>query len=235
MSRETITWKGRFGPFDLTVGPATFRPSTVSSLLADAMEIEDGTVVVDAGCGSGILAIIAAKMGASRVYAVDAADETVAIGEENAAAQGVADRIEFYQGDLFDPLPAGIEADVVIGDVSGIPDELAMASGWFPSGLSGGPSGAELPMRMLEEARSLLHKGGKLFLPTGTLQDETSIMDRARSAFGSIRKLAERNLPLPSGLGRNPALLELIHDKVVTLSERGSRLLWTARVWELSV
>jgi methylase of polypeptide subunit release factors len=233
MSRETITWKGRLGPFDLKVAPSTFRPSTISSLLADVMTIENGNVVVDAGCGSGILAIIAAKLGASKVYAVDAADETVAVGEENAEAQGVADRIEFFQGDLFAPLPAGIEADVVIGDVSGIPDELASASGWFPSGLSGGPSGAELPMRMLDEARSLLRKGGKLFLPTGTLQDETSIMDRARSAFGSIRQLAEKSLPLPSSLGRSPALLDLIHDKVVTLTERGSRLLWTARVWEL--
>ena len=39
MAAETITWKGRFGPMDLMVGNATFRPSTISSLLADALEI----------------------------------------------------------------------------------------------------------------------------------------------------------------------------------------------------
>jgi hypothetical protein len=30
-------------------------------------------------------------------------------------------------------------------------------------------------------------------------------------------------------------LLELLKEKVIDLSQRGSRFLWTARVWELSV
>ena len=84
MSFETITWKGRFGPIDLNVAPDTFRPSTVSRLLADAMEIEPDSVVVDAGCGSGILAIVAAKLGARKVHGVDAAEDTVAVATANA-------------------------------------------------------------------------------------------------------------------------------------------------------
>ena len=39
MDATTVPWKGRFGPFDLKVGPATFRPSTISHLLASALEI----------------------------------------------------------------------------------------------------------------------------------------------------------------------------------------------------
>lgn len=233
MAAETITWKGRFGPMDLTVGDATFRPSTISTLLADALEFEPGSVVVDVGCGSGILSIIAAKLGASRVYGVDAADETVEIATANAAAHGVADRVVFAQGDMFSPLDPEIEADVVIGDVSGIPDDIARASGWFPSGLSGGPTGAELPMRMIEESRRLLKKGGSLFLPTGSLQDETSILDRARSLFGSMRQLAERNIPLPSSLAEDPAVLKALKERVIALKQRGSRFQWTARVWRL--
>lgn len=219
---------------ELMVGPATFRPSTVSHLLADALTINKGDVVVDAGCGSGVLAIVAAKLGASKVYGVDAADDTVEIGTANAAAHGVDDRTLFFQGDLFSPLPPGLEADIVIGDVSGIPDAIARASGWFPSGLAGGPSGAELPVRMLEEARRFLRKGGKLFLPTGSLQDEMSILDRARSAFGSMKKLTEKRIPLPSSLTDDPAILTLLKEKVIDLTQRGSRFLWTARVWELS-
>lgn len=234
MDTETVTWKGRFGPFDLKVGPATFRPSTVSSLLADSLEIKEDSVVVDAGCGSGVLAIVAAKLGAAKVYGVDPAEDTVEVASANAEAQGVGANTEFFRGDMFDPLPPDLEADVVIGDVSGIPDEFATASGWFPSGLSGGPSGAELPIRMLEEAKSLLRRGGKLFLPTGSLQDEQSIIDKARSVFGSIRQLSERPIPLPSALGEHPALVRLMRDKVVNLTQRGSRFLWTARVWEIS-
>jgi methylase of polypeptide subunit release factors len=161
------------------------------------MVIEEGAVVVDAGCGSGVLSIVAAKLGARMVYGVDAASKTVAIATANASAQGVSDRTAFYEGDMFGPIPDGVEADVVIGDVSGIPDDLATVSGWFPSGLSGGPSGAELPMRMLDEAKRILRRGGKLLLPTGTLQDENSILDKARSLFGSIRQLSERSIPRP--------------------------------------
>jgi methylase of polypeptide subunit release factors len=198
------------------------------------MEIQDGSVVIDAGCGSGVLSIVAAKLGAGMVYGVDAADETVEIATANAIAQGVGDRTRFFQGDMFEPLPVDETVDVVVGDVSGIPDELARASGWFPSGLAGGPSGAELPMRMLEEAKRLLRRGGKLFLPTGSLQDERSILDKARSIFGSIRQLSERQIPLPSTLAEAPAVLRLLRDRVISLTERGSRLLWTVRVWEIT-
>lgn len=233
MSAETITWKGRFGPMELRVGEATFRPSTISSLLADALEFKPGSVVVDVGTGTGILSIIAAKLGASKVYGVDAADETVEIATANAKAHGVADRVVFAQGDMFDPLDPNLEADVVIGDVSGIPDEIATASGWFPSGLSGGPTGAELPMRMIEESKRLLKKGGSLFLPTGSLQDENSILDRARSVFGTMRQITERNIPLPSSLAEDPAVLTALKDKVIALKQRGSRFQWTARIWQV--
>jgi methylase of polypeptide subunit release factors len=233
MDSETIVWKGRCGPFELKVGPDTFRPSTISMLLAEAMEIEDKSVVIDAGCGSGVLSIVAAKLGAGMVYGVDAAKGTVEVATANAESQGVADRIQFFEGDMFDSLDDLETVDVVIGDVSGIPDELAHVSGWFPSGLAGGPTGAELPMRMLEEAKRLLRKGGKLLLPTGSLQDETSIMDKARSAFGSIKMLTERHIPLPSALAEQPAVIRLIRDRVIQLTERGSRHLWTVRIWEL--
>jgi methylase of polypeptide subunit release factors len=235
MISETVTWKGREGPMDLVVGPATFRPSTVSYLLAEALEFARGSVVIDAGCGSGVLSIVAAKLGAGEVYGVDAAEGTVEIATMNAESHGVADRTRFFQGDLFQPLPAGLQADVLIGDVSGIPDGLATATGWFPSGLAGGPTGAELPVRMIEEARAFMAKGGRMFLPTGSLQDEESILSRARSAFSNLRQLAERKIPLPTSIAEHPALLELLKEKVVNLSQRGSRFLWTARVWELSI
>ncbi|HJQ76125.1 MAG TPA: 50S ribosomal protein L11 methyltransferase [Acidimicrobiia bacterium] len=235
MVAETITWKGRFGPMDLTVGEATFRPSTISNLLAESLDFRPGSVVVDVGCGSGILSIIAAKLGASRVFGVDAAEGTVEVATANATTHGVADRVEFAQGDMFEPLGSDVEPDVIIGDVSGIPDEIAAVSGWFPSGLSGGPTGAELPMRMIEESKRLLKRGGRLFLPTGSLQDEGTILERAKQVFGSMRQLAERNIPLPSALAEDPAVLRMLKDKVIALKQRGSRFQWTARIWEIEV
>lgn len=231
---ESVSWKGRLGPFELSLGRETFAPSTVSKLVADALTIEEGDTVIDVGTGTGVLAIIAAKLGAARVYATDASANTVEIGESNAAGLDVADRITFLEGDLFDPIPGEIAADVVIGDVSGIPDSIAAESGWFPTKVGGGPRGSELPIRMLQDAARRLRPGGRLFLPTGTLQDETAILDAARSLYAKLRQVTDRIIPLPNVIAESPKMRDLIDAGVVKLVPRGSRFVWEARVWEIT-
>jgi SAM-dependent methyltransferase len=219
------------GPLDLHVSETTFQPSTISILLAEALEVKEGDVVVDVGCGSGVLSIIAAKLGASKVFGLDAAPDVVEVASQNATRHGVEGVTTFLQGDLFDPLPDGVTADIVIGDVSGIPDTLAAESGWFPSRKGGGPRGSELPIRMLESVHQVLRKGGMLFLPTGTLQDEAAILDKARSILNKLTQVRERAIPLPTSLGQSAEVIQLVRDRVIDLRERGSRKLWTAKVW----
>ncbi|HEY5973375.1 MAG TPA: 50S ribosomal protein L11 methyltransferase, partial [Geobacteraceae bacterium] len=50
--------------------------------------------VLDVGCGSGVLSIAAAKLGAGRVVAVDIDPVAVQVTEENAGLNGVAAIIE---------------------------------------------------------------------------------------------------------------------------------------------
>jgi SAM-dependent methyltransferase len=232
MAPKTVTWTGRTGPFDLELSETTFAPSTISTLLAEALHIDEGDDVIDMGCGSGVLSIVAAKLGAGRVYGIDTAPDVVEVASRNAARQGVDSITSFHRGDLFGPLPPDVMADVIIGDVSGIPDPLAKVSGWFPGSRGGGARGSELPIRMLETARERLREGGRLFLPTGSLQDEGAILRTARSLYARLTQLAERQIPLPGALADAPATVELIRRKIVRLRKRGSRSLWTARVWE---
>ncbi len=231
---ESYMWKGRLGPIRLALSDTTFTPTTVSNLVAGALRIEEGDVAIDVGCGSGILSIIAAKLGARRVYAIDKSPDVIEVGRANAEANQVSDRISFYHGDLFEPLDPSIEADVIIGDVSGIPDTLADESGWFPTRGGGGERGSELPIRMLEEARRRLSSGGRLFLPTGSLQDENSIIDAAKRLYKRVGKLTERAIPLPTRIASSQALSDLIERGVACITTRGSRSLWEARVWEVS-
>lgn len=82
--------------------------------LAMSSVIGPSSVVLDAGCGSlGVLAIMAARLGARRVVAVDTGrlDAARALAEEN----GVADRIEFRQCDLADLPDASGSFDVITG------------------------------------------------------------------------------------------------------------------------
>ena len=74
----------------------------------------------------------------------DISEEAVEAATKNAIRLGLSDRVEFRAGSLLDPV-RDVHASVLIGDVSGIPDEIAQVTGWFPDGRAGGPTGAELP------------------------------------------------------------------------------------------
>lgn len=54
------------------------------------------SVVVDIGTGTGILALLACRFGARRVYAIEP-DDAIQVAREIAAANGYADRIDFIQ------------------------------------------------------------------------------------------------------------------------------------------
>lgn len=77
--------------------------------------------VLDAGCGSGILAVSAVKCGFEKVGGFDNDPVAVETSEENAELNGLAGQIDFYEGDLVtglegksaDLLLANIQADVL--------------------------------------------------------------------------------------------------------------------------
>ncbi len=72
--------------------------------------------VVDAGCGSGILALSAATLGFRDVIGFDNDPEAVRVSEENAALNGLQDAVGFFCGDLTSGL-AGVGAQVVLANI----------------------------------------------------------------------------------------------------------------------
>ena len=73
-----------------------------------------GATVVDYGCGSGVLAILALKLGAKLAWGVDIDPDALADSEDNAARNGVQSA---YRSVLPDKLPADLTADVVIANL----------------------------------------------------------------------------------------------------------------------
>jgi ribosomal protein L11 methyltransferase len=63
---------------------------------------DSGITVIDVGCGSGILAIAALKLGAGQALGVDIDPEAMRAAQENAALNGVTDRLELGLGSLAD-------------------------------------------------------------------------------------------------------------------------------------
>lgn len=226
-----IEWRGRTGPFSLSVAPGVFSPTHTSRTLADALEIGPDDTVIDVGCGSGVLAFVAARLGAKRVFGCDLSAPAVSAARENAGRLELSDVCEFRRGDLLDPV-RDVQATVLIGDVSGIPDELAAVTGWFDRVPAGGPTGAELPRKLLETIGDTLAPGGRLYLPTGTLQDEAAILTAARAVFGDkMVPVLEREFPLPDLVAKATATARMMKEGLLNLHRRGSRLLWSLRIW----
>ena len=80
--------------------------------------VGSNSVVLDIGTGVGILALLACKFGARKVYAVDPND-AIQIARELAAVNGYADRIDFIQN-LSTRITLPEPADVLVTDMHGI-------------------------------------------------------------------------------------------------------------------
>src|SRR4051794_20955033 len=76
------------------------------------------SVVMDLGCGPGVFALLACKLGARRVYAVEP-NNVIGLAREVAAQNGFSDRIEF-----FDKLSTDVElpepATIIVSDLRGV-------------------------------------------------------------------------------------------------------------------
>ncbi len=79
--------------------------------------IKPGDVVIEIGTGFGVYAVLAAKFGASKVYAIEM-NELVRLGPAVAKANGVGDVIEFFEMMSTDFHPPEL-ADVVFADMRG--------------------------------------------------------------------------------------------------------------------
>ncbi len=73
-----------------------------------------GRQVLDFGCGSGVLAVAAARLGAGQVVAVDNDPQALTATADNAAANEVAQRLQIVAAD--DWQPAG-DCDVVVANI----------------------------------------------------------------------------------------------------------------------
>ena len=92
-------------------------PTTRLALRFLEQQVHGGERVLDYGCGSGILAIAAAKLGASRVDAVDSDPEAVRTAAANALANAVTVRVaapEELPPSLYDLVVSNILAQPLI-------------------------------------------------------------------------------------------------------------------------
>jgi ribosomal protein L11 methyltransferase len=115
--------------------------SLCADFLTEFREVFRSASVLDVGCGSGILGLVALVRGAAHVRAIDVDVEAVAVTRENAQRNGMTDRIEVDDtplvrlGGAYPTIVANIEAAPLVDLASALMARLASGGLVILSGL----------------------------------------------------------------------------------------------------
>jgi SAM-dependent methyltransferase len=128
-----------------------------------------GRTAFDIGTGTGVLACLLARRGASRVVATDADERAVACARDNAARLALGAVVDVRKVDADDPFPPG-SADILVCNPPWIPEEAAtrLDHAVFDPG-------GRLLLRFLEGVPDHLEPGGQAWLVLSDLAERLGL------------------------------------------------------------
>lgn len=191
-----ITGRVAFCGIEIHVDPHVYVPRWLSEPLAwRAVErLPANGTAIDLCTGSGAVArVLITHRPRARVVASDVDELAVACARRNG--------VDVYRGDLFAPLPTGLEGsvDVVVGVVPYVPtpelpllqrDTFAFET---PLSYDGGPDGTHILRRVIGDSRRFLRTGGALLLELGGDQAALLADDLVRSGYTDTVILADED------------------------------------------
>jgi release factor glutamine methyltransferase len=173
-------------------------------MLAKDFKKQDHPIkILDLGTGCGAIALVLAKeIPDARVWATDISDEALGVARRNALKHGVADRVSFCQGDLWEPLLEGADRfDMIVSNPPYVSTEeyndlSPEVRDYEPrQALEGREGGMYYLEKIIRGAHDFLNPGGWIILEmapwqtqkaldimarTGKYQQETQIKDYSR-------------------------------------------------------
>lgn len=184
----------RAAGFRLTVRPTVFHPSwfLTSEYFAGflgKMNL-DGKRVAEVGTGSGVLALTAARAGASSVVAIDINPSAAQSAAENARANGLGDRVQALCSNLMSAVAPRPVFDVIISSPPSFPGEpLDLADrAWHA-----GPGYRDIA-DLFTQARERLAPGGRMYLLFSSDTDLSLMGTLARQAGFKARLVHKRSI-----------------------------------------
>ncbi|MDR0880502.1 MAG: peptide chain release factor N(5)-glutamine methyltransferase [Clostridioides sp.] len=166
--------------FHVEEGVLIPRPDT-EPLIEELIEIFAGRIqIVDIGTGSGAITVSLAKyLPESRVLSLDISDKPLEVGARNAEANGVADRVQFLQSNMFSAIEnSGMVFDLIVSnppyirreDIKGLQKQVKDFEPILA--LDGGTDGLDFYRDITRESKKYLKKGGILAYEVGHDQAE---------------------------------------------------------------
>jgi len=177
-----ITGRKEFWSFTLEVNSSVLIPRPDTEIIVEeAVDICHNFIsldmrILDIGTGSGAIALaLASEIESAKVMATDISAAALALAQKNAAALGMKERINFRQGNLFEPVDGLF--DLIVSNPPYIAandyEELpASVKDFEPrEALLAGESGLEFYEKLIYSAAAYLKKNGWLLLEIGAKQE----------------------------------------------------------------
>lgn len=179
-----------------------FKPTGSCLALARGMKVKRGEVIFEAGIGSGVNSILAAKLGASMVHGSGTTPDAVRRALRNAELNNVTEKVDFRPGEMFAPFDSQ-KYDAAMADLPFVPDmpqavarDLGLGKE-LVSALCGGPTGAEATISFVRDAGKRLKPGGRVYFTIGELANVQKALKELSQDFEILEVHAAHSyLPL---------------------------------------
>ena len=197
--------KIKFLNVELEFNEKVFRPTLLSEKCALNTNFK-GKNILDLGCGIGPLAIYFAKNGASSVDAIDIYGEHLKLAKKNSDLNKI--EVNIFESNLFQNVTK--KYDLICCDVSGVKEEVARLTGWFPEEVpKADNSGANLILNVISNSREFLKENGELVICTTSFSDEKSIFKAFEEFYpDSCQKIYSEEVPFSKRLNQNIDILD---------------------------
>jgi len=146
----------------LMIDSKVYPPSFTTRLMAENLPDLNGLDVLDLGTGSGILAIIASKLGARKIIATDISRRALANASINLRINNI-ENVELRYGSLYQPVK-GETFNVIISNPPMTPSIQPL-----PRYTWGGADGRIILDKIILDSPKYLRKKGRLIIPTISL------------------------------------------------------------------
>jgi methylase of polypeptide subunit release factors len=216
--------------FDFIYGENTFVPTSTSEVLLENIVNDNQELgkTLDLGTGIGFVILMLKLIRGDLIkecFASDLSVTNISYCKQNSINLKVP--VEIKQGSLFQPWK-NYKFDTIINDVSGVVPLIAEQSGWFKGvPIDCGSDGADLTVKIINEASNHLSEGGKIYTPVLSLQNEKRIYQAIADNGFQYKTLSSHYWPVPDGVAQNVEMLDsLTKNDVVRIDKKFGKLFW---------